>query len=505
MQASHEPMLANPNSVSASRGFSSMASDRRLRTAILVCLTLLAAWLRLWHLGSKSLWLDEAATVALARLPWTRFVHEWWYGAASFQTTFLLLLRGWLKLAPPSEMWVRLPSALCGIISIPLLYALAHKLLGSVEVALASAALLAVNPTHVYYSQETRSYTFTIFLLLLSAVFLVHAVERDSNRDWALWTLFGTLAVYAHYFAALVMVALAVSLLFCRRPAVWAKFLFCGLIILAASLPGMSYVFRAPEFSSFSWMPRTSPRGVLHAAMFLGGSGIKFVIVAILWVAGTVSIVRVQAREPLSLRRWRGMAVLMWAIWPVALLALASLRHPMFVYRYLIFALPATVMLAAEGMEAFPKRRLGRALVTGLCILSVPTVFKDYHKPREDWRGAAAAVLASAGSGDAVVFVPEFTRVAFDYYAERSPRGGSELRFFSPPYYGLGKTAQDLQQELVSSPRQFPHVWVLEIREFGEDEAMPESGTALESQLRHLFGSPTEQRFQAITVLRFGP
>ena len=128
--------------------------------------TLAGAGFRLYHLGSKSLWLDEGATVTLARMEWPHFVHVWWYGEASFQGAFFLLMRFWLHLGQ-SEFWVRLPAAhLWNRLHSDDLHCGAET--GGHASALASAAILAFSPTHVYYSQEARSYTMTILLVLLT-------------------------------------------------------------------------------------------------------------------------------------------------------------------------------------------------------------------------------------------------------------------------------------------------------------------------------------------------
>src|SRR5208282_4996677 len=139
-------------------------------------LTLAAAWLRLSHLGSKSLWLDEGATVALARASWRHFWWVWWYGEANLQSVYFLFMRAWIH-GGQSEAWLRLPSALFGIASVPLMFVVARRLV-SAGAALASAALLAFSPAHVYYSQEARSYTLTIVLVLMSSCFFVRAVEE---------------------------------------------------------------------------------------------------------------------------------------------------------------------------------------------------------------------------------------------------------------------------------------------------------------------------------------
>src|SRR5271156_2099883 len=112
---------------------------------LLTLITIAGAWLRLSHLGAKSLWLDEGATVALARASWQHFAWVWWHAEASLQTIYFLLMRAWILLGD-SEAWLRLPSALFGIASIPLVYVLARKLM-AVTPALAAAALLAFIPS----------------------------------------------------------------------------------------------------------------------------------------------------------------------------------------------------------------------------------------------------------------------------------------------------------------------------------------------------------------------
>src|SRR5208282_3127666 len=418
---------------------------------LLVLLTLAAAWLRLLHLGGKSLWLDEGATVALARASWQHFAWVWWYGEANLQTVYFLLMRGWVH-GGLSEAWLRLPSALFGIASVPLMFVVARRLV-SAGAALASAALLAFSPAHVYYSQEARSYTLTIFLVLMSSYFFVRAVEEGRRKSWALWTVFSILAFYSHDFAALVLVAQVFSLLFRKTSsATWTRVTFCGLLILAAALPGLTYVFRAsPENLHFIWMPQATPKEIWHLAGFFGGSGVKTFLALILWIAGLVAIAR--TRRPDSADFWRGMFVVSWALLPLVITALVSLLHPILMQRYLIFSLPAVIMLAAVGMTALRKMYVGVVLVVALCAMSIPSIMQGYHKPREDWRAASNAILASAQSGDAVVFFPFYTRIMLDYYRTRDRQAPVPLHVFAPQYYDRGEDERDLLRVLNSDPQ----------------------------------------------------
>ncbi len=454
------------------------------------------------HLGSNSLWLDEGATVALARTSWQHFGWVWWYGEANLQTVYFLLMRGWIHLGQ-SEAWLRLPSALFGIASIPWIFVVARKFMGDAP-ALASAALLAFSPSHVAYSQEARSYTLTIFLVLLSIYYFVRAVELGRRKDWVLWTLVSILAFYSHDFAALVLVAQACSLFFKAKPAPWRPVVIGGAVILLTALPGLTYVFRAsPENLHFIWMPRPNARELWHLAMFFGGGGAKVIVALTLWTAGLLAVSRSRRQVSTDDEFWRAMLVLLWAILPIAITALVSLLHPMFLPRYMIFSLPATIMLAALGMNALDRWHAGLVLVIGLCAMSIPTILGEYNKPREDWRAANNAILSSASPGDAVVFFPFYTRVMLDYYRDRYSGQTPILNVFAPQYYDGGNDIHSLLKALDSNPHQFPHVWVVV---YGTDARIEnfDYGAVAAGELQAVFGAPEIQKFTDIQVLEFG-
>ena len=500
MPAAREPSLADP--LAKRSEFVSAGITRGRANLVLLLLTLAGAGLRLSHLGSKSLWLDEGATVALARTSWQHFAWVWWYGEANLQTVYFLLMRAWIHLGQ-SEAWLRLPSALFGIASIPLLFVVARKFMG-VAPALASAALLAFSPTHVSYSQEARSYTLTILLVLLSTYCFVRAVEWGRRKDWLLWTLVSVLAFYSHDFAALVLVAQAASLFFKPKPAPWRPVLISGAVILLAALPGLTYVFRAsPENLHFIWMPRPSPKEFWHLAMFFGGGGAKIAVAMILWIAGVLAVVRSRRENSGRDDFWRGMLIVLWAILPVAIVTLVSLLHPMFLQRYMIFSLPAMMLLAGLGVSVLDRWHAGIVLAIALCAMSIPTIVSDYNKPREDWRGASNAILATASSGDAVVFFPFYTRVMLDYYRDRYPGNAPALHVFAPQYYDGGDDVRNLLKALDSNPHQFPHVWVVL---YGANAQMEnfDYGSDAGEKLRSIFGEPEVRKFADIQVLEFG-
>ena len=467
---------------------------------MLAVITFCGAWLRISHLGNKSLWLDEGATVALARASWQHFAWVWWHGEANLQTIYFLLMRGWIHLGS-SEPFLRLPSAIFGIVTIPALYSAARKFTGVWE-SLAAAALLAFSPSAVYYSQEARGYTLATLLVLASTYFFVRAVDGGRRRDWVLWTLCGMVAFYCHDFTALVLVAEVVSLLFKAPPVPWRKVILGGAIIFVAAVPGLTYVFRAsPENLHFVWMPAPSLKESWHLAMFFGGSGLKVALSLVLWIAGLMAVIRARRNGAVD-DYWRGMLLVMWAVVPAMLLALISLRQPMFLQRYVFFSLPAACMLAAIGAGMLSRWRLGFVLVLALCIADVPSVVKSYSHPREDWRGASRLVLSSASPGDAVAFFPFYTRVMLDYYASQTA-GTPDVHVFAPAYYDGGEDVRNLLHALDENPRAFQHVWIL-MADHGAKLENFDYGAAAKAKLERIYGQPTVYRFADVDVLEYG-
>src|SRR3954470_2649962 len=99
----------------------SLATEKRFNR-IVWAISALALLLRLLYLGHKSLWLDEAATYTLCRLPFRDFAHAWWTHEANM-TVYYGIMRLWVHLGS-SEFMLRLPSALCGAAAAPVMYSI---------------------------------------------------------------------------------------------------------------------------------------------------------------------------------------------------------------------------------------------------------------------------------------------------------------------------------------------------------------------------------------------
>jgi uncharacterized membrane protein len=186
----------------------------------LAALTLLAAALRLSTLDLQSFWYDEAFTPVHVLHPslWATLRSV----SHSENTPPLWYVLAWAdsRILGTGEVALRLPSALAGIATVPVAWAIGRELAGR-RAALVCAALVAVNPLFVWYSQEARAYALFVLTAALAMLCFLRA-ERDAaanrrSRSMAAFALTGSLALLSHYFAVFLLIPMVLWLL--RRPA----------------------------------------------------------------------------------------------------------------------------------------------------------------------------------------------------------------------------------------------------------------------------------------------
>src|SRR5215211_79257 len=176
----------------------------------LAALTGLAALLRFSTLDLQSYWFDESVTVSLVRLDLGGMLARI-PDSESTPPLYYLLAWPWSKAFGSGEVGLRSLSALLGTATVPLAYAAARELC-SRRVGLALAALAAVNPVLVWYSQEARAYALLVLLTTLSLWSFARLLRRPSAAVAAAWAAASGLALLTHYFAAFAVLPEAVWL-----------------------------------------------------------------------------------------------------------------------------------------------------------------------------------------------------------------------------------------------------------------------------------------------------
>jgi hypothetical protein len=96
--------------------------------------------------------------------------------------------------------------------------------------------------------------------------------------------------------------------------------------------------------------------------------------------------------------------------------------------RHVLTALPGLVLLGAITLGGLAARRWFVTATAVLVVLSLLGVAKwEFGRPKGDWRAATADVVDAARAGDAVVFLDDQARIAFEYYLRDDEVGRRRL------------------------------------------------------------------------------
>ena len=402
-------------------------------------ITLLAAALRGWRLDLQSLWNDELASWHVAHWPTLAGVLERGVVPDVHPPGYFLLLHLWMRLAGSSEVALRAPSVLFGVLAVPAAYGLGRCLYTRRE-GLLAAAVTATAWMPVYYSREARPYALLILCAILSTWWLVETVRglEGTGRLPLLagaYALATTLGAYTHYFGLLFIgvQAVAASLRLLRRPRLVPALGAVYGAILVAYVPWIPHLLEDMRLESF-WIPPPEAGALLDLYRYqLGRWDALAVLVALLLAAAwTRWILLDTCGQPLAVRLRRSLAspAALLAAWllapPIIVWVRSRLAAPVFTLRNLVLTAPALYQLMARSLTRLaPQGRAGAlaaALLCGLLLFDLGPRRRFYSAvTKEQWREAVDSVLDAAAPLPAMpVFAAALHPDYFEYYFQRN-------------------------------------------------------------------------------------
>ncbi len=185
-----------------------------------VVILLVGGFARLWALGAESISHPEVYVPGIAlpeglAEPPPRLdiltVLNWHFFKEPHPLGYYVAMFAWVKLFG-ADLWaLRLPAALLGILSIPLAYRVGALAYGR-PVGMLSAALLAVQGLHIYWSRAARMYAPECFFGLAATWLLLEmlngskrwwlgsayvlALVAGFSTEWFMWLLAGTHLIF---------------------------------------------------------------------------------------------------------------------------------------------------------------------------------------------------------------------------------------------------------------------------------------------------------------------
>ncbi|MBV9599112.1 MAG: glycosyltransferase family 39 protein [Chloroflexi bacterium] len=411
-----------------------------LRVLQVAVVALVAVALRLFMLGNQSLWTDEIVTFRSSDGP------LWWVISQTEYNSNIpplyYVLTSWFLNFGNSEVVLRLPSVICGALSIPLLYLIAFEWFGS-SVALLSIILFAVSPFEVWYSQEARPYALLLFLGLLAMWSMLRVIRRPGDiRMAVVFVLSAAATVYCHTVGVAFIAFLAAYMALAAPRRLWRRWLAYFACIVVLLIPAAVRLLSLPPAAAadserqFSLLFVPYAGWAFAAGYSLGPTLTQLhmpdrvstvvhslpVLLPCLALVGTLAALGlVELWRHRSIVRWG--VVLLFAI-PTGFVIGGTLVtvHP-FNVRYMILAFPAFVFVMALGVLRLKRRPW---LVVGACgglmLMSLASLGNYYFDPRyyrEDNRAAGQVIHDQAQPGDLVLANAAYTADNIRFYAAR--------------------------------------------------------------------------------------
>lgn len=411
-----------------------MGSRHALTAALLLAIVALGAGLRFHAIGTKSLWLDETASLELAGRPVPDLIRECAH-RDTHPPLYYLMLHVWLW-GSDGAAQARALSALIGTATLVAFYALLRQFLGRAA-SLIGTLVLAASAYQVYFAQEARHYALSAFLVVLGWVWLGRMLATGRGR-WPWWlalALTNAAALYTFYYDAFAIAAQLVVLLVLWRDG-GRKLLarWCAWNALAAILfspYAIVIVKHIRALGRFGSAGRSGAVGLrelaVTGAQFTGGFSGELLELAgrdgarpMLALAGVGLAVVAVGLVGLKRRRQAVVVALSWLLVPLAITIVFPFKGHVYEPKHLIFAAPALAALVAIGFAAL--RGKAKAIAVALAALVVAAnaaSLTGYYSPRvskENWRDLMSRLAQKANEGDIVIFNPGYITLPYLYY-----------------------------------------------------------------------------------------
>jgi mannosyltransferase len=413
---------------------------------------LLGTALRFYGLGSENLWLDEALSWQQAVLPAAELIQN--VAADVHPPLYALMLHAVTTVLGDSEWALRLPSAICGALSVWLTWLVCRRL-ASDRAALLASLICAVSLFNIQYAQEARMYTLMGCLALISMLLLLQISAATSTRQHGSsralqfsYLLATCLLIYSHVYG--LFIVLAQNLFMGARylpgwpdkPTLalsgWIKLqLLLGLlfapwvVVLVAQISRVqaSFWLHKPYFNALreTFVAYMGSMPALQLAMLAVAIGLVTLLLPAgraPWlqdISGGADKTQTSTDTRSLSRQSVALLLALWLLTPIFLPYLISqFGQSIFLPRYTIASSFAWFMLVAIGINSLPANWLRYSAAALLLAVMAGTLpFYYANSSRTDWPAAVAYLEERAAPSSLLLFHSDETIAPYRYYSER--------------------------------------------------------------------------------------
>jgi len=371
--------------------------------------------LRFWT--RSDLWLDEALTVNIARLPVGQIAAALRHDGSP--PLYYYLLHYWMAAFGTGDLAVRSLSGVLGVISLPLAW-LCGRRLGGRAVAWACLLLVASSPFAVRYSTENRMYMLIVALTLVGYLSLDTALRRRSPAALVGVAVVTGLLLLCHYWTLFLVAAVMVMLAWLAwrgQGAARANALGSLVAVVAGFaflVPWLGIFWFQLRHTGTPWSQPASFSAMVNAVSdFAGGGTNEGRALGLLFFGlaglGLFGLARDRWHIELDLRTrpvGRAVGFVSGATLAIAIVAGFALRSA-FTERYAAVVFATFILLVAVGLTTLADRRVRLGVLAAAVAFGLAGAATNVTTDRTQAGVIAAAIRAGARPGDIVAYCPD--------------------------------------------------------------------------------------------------
>lgn len=398
-------------------------AGRWLLAAEIGIVAVVAAGLVLRFWTRSALWLDEALTVDIARLP----LHDLpsYLKRDGAPPLYYVLLHFWMKPFGDGDLAVRSLSGVLSVLTLPVVWVVGRRL-GGRTVGWVSLAVLASAPFAVYYATEARMYSLVMFLTACGAWAVSRALERPRWGNLVAVGVVVAALLYTQYWAIYLVGAFALWLIWQSwrghvrsANARWA--LLATVVGCLAFVPWLPTFVYQSRYTGTPWAGVPTYAAIINAITGFTDNQASLVatgsnqgrLLALGYFAlaglGLFGAARGRFHIDLDIRtRPQGRALAFVVVVTLAAAITGGiLSKSAFSARYAAVVFVPLLVLLAIGTVTFADARIRAAVVAVVVAAGLASSIPNVDTQRTQAPAVAAVLAAHAKPGDVVAYCPD--------------------------------------------------------------------------------------------------
>lgn len=398
----------------------------------LLLITVAAAAFCVFFGVDKSIWLDEAYSVYLAKKDFVDIVQELKVDAGP--PLYYFMLSTWVRIFGISELAVRSLSITYYLLSIIGIYYLAKMIYKKPQTALIAVNLYALSSLAFLHAQNVRGYTLLSLLTILSTYyfFQIFIYKEYSHIRLLIYILVNTCGLFTHYWFFFVLMSQGiVELIYISKDGI--KLFFISSIL--SWLPFI--IIWLPIFRGQIKLKHTDWMGVPHLSdlfnSFMGFYsfiGFEYIAWIIFGIFCLLVLINIENKRPKIVafnelkeffKTKENIILTIFSTISILVPFIISQSKPMYlVNRSTIIILSSSVILLAGLFDKFANKRLLLIFCLLLSLTMPLIVWKLRTDPSRKIYGdkPTGQFLVSKGMPGDIIIYTSLSRVAIDYYLD---------------------------------------------------------------------------------------